>query len=151
MSRPANKRFLAALAADRQPAPPDAKPVRLHLSRAKGFSLQEHSRAINGLPAVNVARPSKWGNPFVIEPVPNGGRYRSGGRAAEYRQRLFQVVEMFRGMLANGKGVPWAAMARDLPELRGKNLACWCAEGEKVCHAQVLLEVANREEVPCSR
>lgn len=32
---------------------------------------------------------------------------------------------------------------RRLPELRGKNLACWCPEGSP-CHADVLLELANR-------
>ena len=29
-----------------------------------------------------------------------------------------------------------------LDELRGKDLACWCKEGEP-CHADVLLEIAN--------
>lgn len=29
-------------------------------------------------------------------------------------------------------------------ELRGKNLACWCALGGTPCHADVLLEIANR-------
>ena len=29
-------------------------------------------------------------------------------------------------------------------ELAGKDLACWCAPG-KMCHADVLLRVANRE------
>lgn len=43
-----------------------AIPVRLQLSRAKGFNLQSHSRAVNGLDAVKVARPTIWGNPFVI-------------------------------------------------------------------------------------
>jgi hypothetical protein len=42
------------------------RPVRLHLSRAKGFNLQKHSRAVNGLPAVNAARPGKLGNPFKV-------------------------------------------------------------------------------------
>ncbi|WP_162560945.1 hypothetical protein [Methylobacterium durans] len=41
------------------------KPVRLQLSRYAGFNLQEHSRATNGLPAVNVDRSTPWGNPFV--------------------------------------------------------------------------------------
>lgn len=35
-------------------------PVRLQLSRKKGFDLQAHSSAVNGLPAVNVARPTMW-------------------------------------------------------------------------------------------
>ena len=33
-------------------------------------------------------------------------------------------------------------MHKALPELRGKDLACWCKEGEP-CHADVLLELAN--------
>jgi hypothetical protein len=43
---------------------PDCAPVRLRLSRARGFDLQALSRAVNDRPAVVVARPSRWGNPF---------------------------------------------------------------------------------------
>jgi hypothetical protein len=39
----------------------------------------------------------------------------------------------------------FAADARRV--LRGKNLACWCKPGEP-CHADVLLEIANREASP---
>jgi hypothetical protein len=119
-------------------------PMRLQLSRRKGFSLQEASVAANGLAAVNVARPSKWGNPFVIQPMPMlGGTTK--WRRGEERKRRYQVVEMFRGMLAKGEGEPWERMRRELGELRGKNLACWCNDGEKLCHAQVLLEMASAE------
>ncbi|MFZ5773087.1 MAG: DUF4326 domain-containing protein, partial [Thermodesulfobacteriota bacterium] len=31
----------------------------------------------------------------------------------------------------------------NLDDLRGKDLACWCKDGEP-CHADVLLEMANR-------
>ncbi len=95
------------------------KPIRLQLSRRKGFDLQAVSLAANGLPAVNVARPSKWGNPWRVgEPgIPD---------AAE-------AVRRFRE-LSNGTKPP--------AELRGKNLACWCSDGP--CHADVLLEIANR-------
>ena len=41
-------------------------PVRLKLSRKKGFDLQAHSRAINGRDAVSVARPR-------LPKVPSGG------------------------------------------------------------------------------
>lgn len=34
-------------------------------------------------------------------------------------------------------------LAEIVDELRGKNLACWCAAGQP-CHADVLLELANR-------
>ena len=35
-----------------------------------------------------------------------------------------------------------AAILAALHELRGKNLVCWCAP--KRCHAEVLIELANR-------
>ena len=125
-------------------------PVRLRLSRAKGFNLQALSVATNGLPAVNVSRPSQWGNPYAVEPVDRMGRWAPGSRESEYAKRRHQVVEMFRGMLAKGEGEPWSRMSDGLSVLRGKNLACWCPlpkEGESdVCHAAVLLEVANAVE-----
>lgn len=34
-------------------------------------------------------------------------------------------------------------IVRRLPDLRGKNLACWCAL-DRPCHADVLLDLANR-------
>jgi len=48
-------------------------------------------------------------------------------------------------------------MQRDEPErfeeyitpLRGANLACWCPL-DQPCHAEVLLEIANRDEVRTS-
>lgn len=44
-------------------------PVRLQLSRRKGFNLQKHSLDTNGLAAVSVARPSRYGNPWRIEDI----------------------------------------------------------------------------------
>jgi len=101
-----------------------SEPVRLKLSRRKGFDLQALSRAVNGLPAVNVSRPGRWGNPNLV--------------------------------VAHGQEAAVRAFARDLAggilnfsaedvrrELRGKNLACWCKPGAP-CHADVLLEIANR-------
>ena len=41
------------------------RPIRLRLSRAKGFDLQLMSRAANGLPARSVARPGPFGNPWL--------------------------------------------------------------------------------------
>lgn len=98
-------------------------PVRIQLSRKKGFNLQATSKALNGLEAVNVARPTRWGNPFPITkefPAP----------AAVRSFRTF--VE---SQLLNGVGYP-------LRQLTGKNLACWCKPGDP-CHADVLLELAN--------
>lgn len=93
-------------------------PVRLRLSRAKGFNLQAVSRALNGLEAVNVARPTKWGNPFTV--ANSGGVHPAIRYACEYARYV------------------------DAHPLRGKNLACWCAP-DAACHADTLLELANGE------
>lgn len=129
------------------------RPVRLQLSRRSGFRLQELSRAINGLEAVNVARPSRWGNPFTRDAAIES-EY-----ATEATWRAF-VVECFRDWLGPTRsGRDWwqgpesdacrAAILTGLPTLRGKNLACWCAlpaaGAPDICHAAVLLEIANRE------
>jgi hypothetical protein len=122
------------------------KPVRLQLSRAKGFDLQAASRAANGLPAVNVARPTLFGNPFVHDDT---------AVAVEAYRRHFeggtQVFEMGPGKLQFAKNMhrnslhhAWPEWLRKegLPTLRGKNLACWC-KPTAPCHADVLLEIAN--------
>jgi len=105
-------------------------PVRLQLSRAKGFNLQFHSCAVNGLEAVNCARPSKWGNRFTV---------------AEYGSRE-QAVEEFHAWLLDCLIYPISRQAtRDaLDELRGKNLACWCPMDGRPCHADILLNLANQ-------
>ena len=73
--------------------------------------------------AVRVDRATKWGNPF---------RMTDGLSRAE-------VIRAFRDLVQT-QGDLLAA----LPELRGKDLACWCAP--LPCHADVLLELANRRD-----
>ena len=123
-------------------------PVRLRLSRAKGFDLQSHSLAVNGLPAVNCARPGKWGNPFACH---------HPGSSLEKAMDAKLAVQSFRSLIEKqgawspiplpwpkGK-IPahWTTLADVQRELRGKNVACWCAL-DAPCHADVLLELANR-------
>ena len=103
-----------------------AKPVRLTLSRRKGFSLQVASRAANGLAAKTVARPGRWGNPFVIG--------RDGTQAA--------CVARYRDWLARPEQAALREQARQA--LAGVNLACWCAPGTP-CHADALLRLVNPE------
>lgn len=110
-------------------------PIRIQLSRRKGFDLQEHSRSINGLDAINCARPGKWGNPFRVgDPI----YYRTKGDA--WRERptnAEEAVAQFRKFIMNPANLPG-----NIFDLRGKNLACWCKIGDP-CHADVLLELAN--------
>ena len=138
----------------------EIKPVRLQLSRKAGFRLQEHSRAVNNLPAANVARPSMWGNPFKIG-SPSGCEFKDDGDPTPMIASLTreQVVEFYRdacrGFLSPEMH-PWghrwvdafrrryigmspAEAARCY--LNGHNLACRC-EPDEVCHADVLLELA---------
>lgn len=113
------------------------KPVRLQLSRRKGFDLQALSRATNGLPAVNVARPGPWGNPFIV------GKHGTRVECVDLHKKLLAGYlcisldhEVIDAQRAHRKRV-----ADNLSRLRGNNLACWC-RGEP-CHADVLLEIAN--------
>lgn len=106
-----------------------AKPVRLQLSRKRGFNLQEHSRAVNGLEAVKVDRTTKWGNPFRV-----GMEVPMIGRKVQDRRHAFSL---YVGFAPLSEKLVQAAKE----ELRGKNLACWCADDR--CHATVLLTLAN--------
>lgn len=115
------------------------RPVRLQLSRKKGFDLQELSREVNGLPAVNVARPSGYGNPFVIGETPSIAFH------AYTRERIetaAEAVDLYRRLCIANFAKSDDCVDR-LLALRGKNLACWCAP-DAPCHADVLLELANR-------
>jgi len=113
-------------------------PVRLQLSRKRGFNLQAASRAINGRDAVNVARPSKFGNPFIVGKP--GGAFTAKVVDRRHAYLLFKSIAPHNEKLV--------AAARQ--ELRGNNLACWCPDDdpyEDCCHAAVLLELANGEGV----
>lgn len=105
-----------------------SKPVRVQLSRKKGWRLPENT--------VIVARPGKWGNPFPVGAV---GPF---GRKAEDREG---AVGFFRQMMEDPELRAEAGYPTDLSPLRGKNLACWCSL-DGPCHADVLLKMANRED-----
>lgn len=114
---------------------PEDKPVRLRLRRTKGFDLQKLSLETNGLPAVNVARPSRWGNPFPI------GKSAPLDRIAPDANGS---VGLFQAMLDDDELREICAYPTDYTSLKGKNLACWCPEGDE-CHADILLRLANKE------
>lgn len=138
------------------------RPVRLQLSRRKGFDLQALSLATNGLPAVKVDRASGFGNPF---PIFKGKQTSMGvttdvweigtwsGPALWFRDSEAEArdlaIKAFRVWINAEPQAPLRERARR--DLGGKNLACWCKSGS-ACHADVLLELANVpicEEVSC--
>lgn len=88
---------------------------------------------LNGLPAVNCARPGKWGNPFKIGAVIGGIKIKDAPMAvASYRVNLLRMA------------LPYT-VEDVVRELRGKNLACWCAIDGGPCHCDTLLEIANSQ------
>lgn len=106
-------------------------PKRIQRRRVRGWRLPEN--------AVCVTRPGVFGNPFKV------GQF---GTAKE-------CVAAFRQWLTNGR---WPCspslhqqrmrvLAR-LPELRGKDLACYCPADAEHCHADVLLELAANLPAP---
>lgn len=85
--------------------------------------------------AVYVGRPTRWGNPYRLGQVVHRGNSWSG--RDEHLITLEQVVAAYRKWLftiEHSEGL--------IPELRGKDLACWCSL-DQPCHADVLLEIAN--------
>lgn len=120
-----------------------AIPIRLQLSRRKGFNLQASSRAINGMAAVNVTRPHRFGNPFVIGEAVDLAMARKWGwwplgNPSYVAPDAHQAMRRFRAVLIGDEAIHNHVCAA----LRGKNLACWCELGSP-CHADVLIEFAN--------
>ena len=110
-----------------------SKPSRFQLKRTKGWRMPTNT--------VKVDRTTKWGNPFRIgsKLLPLSGK----NQGKEFTVTHAIAVKMHR-TAALGKGdasQEFRALVRR--ELRGKNLACWCPL-DKPCHADVLLEIANR-------
>lgn len=138
-------------------------PKRITLSREKGFKLQEASIELNGLPAVKVDRLTRFGNPWPVGHLIQGFTDVAGacfpagsplvgfmGHASKNLSATISVM-LFREALALSlASTDTVQGARDpanivamIGSLRGKNLACWCKQGEP-CHADVLIEFANR-------
>ena len=135
-----------------------AEPKRIQLSRRKGYRKPEE--------AIVVARPSRWGNPYVVgsEGVayhgamlgPGVGYYDSEDvrgcdidmPAPHDRLTVEQAVALYRQDLLGEMEYPSSPeravdLEAALESLRGHDLACWC-QLDQPCHADVLLELANR-------
>lgn len=133
------------------------KPKRIQRKRTKGWRLPDG--------AISVARPGRWGNPFR-QFGQNEDLYcdASHRRAVLSPWVIFDhdqdirgnkvtpqmVVDHYRRWLTgefNAAGIvrPCLITSEDIESLRGHDLACFCRLGEP-CHADVLLEIANRSQ-----
>lgn len=110
-----------------------SEPRRVQLSRKRGWRMPENT--------VKVTRPGFWGNPFIVSTKMRPG----AGSGARYIcvPTAEDAVDCYREMLSIEGGETSDALRAALPDLRGKNLACWCAL-DQPCHADVLLELANK-------
>jgi hypothetical protein len=102
-------------------------PKRVQLRRTRGWRKPEG--------VIVVSRPSRWGNPFRPgTPHPEDG----------HPMDLSETIAFYRSWLTAATGPTGASMVDEArAELAGHDLACWCPLGQP-CHAEVLLEVANR-------
>lgn len=112
-------------------------PSRIQLSRAKGWQMPPNT--------VKVDRSTRWGNPFTVSGCRELGFI---GTDDEIAARCVEAFRVWLGPLwRNNWDGPISEAARNaildsLSDLRGKNLACWCAQ-DAPCHADVLLQMAN--------
>jgi len=99
---------------------------RIQLSRKKG-----HHKPAS---AVNVARPTKWGNPFNWQQI------------IGYENPKEIACQRYESWL-NGDYEGYEPEKRQwildhIHELTGKDLCCWCKPSDH-CHADVLIRLSN--------
>lgn len=104
-----------------------SQPKRIQRSRAKGWRMPEG--------AIYVGRPTKWGNPWKVAPR----TVVIQGVQVTYDDHDGPVAAFRHYVTHDGASIAEAART----ELRGHDLACWC-DLDQPCHADVLLELANR-------
>lgn len=117
--------------------PQDVQAARIQRKRTAGW------RAPAG--AVYVGRGTRWGNPWRIVRHTDGTLGVVGDDLNDWTTCIgdteaYKVaVERFRVWAESTVG--YAARAR--AELAGRDLMCWCPDGDP-CHADVLLDLANQ-------
>jgi hypothetical protein len=105
-------------------------PRRVRLSRAKGWRMPANT--------VSVARPGGRGNPFAHSNSAIAKRmFRVWLTGAARSSALLDCRVVLRDLATRRR-----AILDTIEDLRGLNLACWCAL-DHPCHADVLLEIAN--------
>ena len=101
-------------------------PERIRLHRTRGW------RKPAG--AVVVARPSRWGNPWRVDPT--------GATPWSVADRATAVARFRELMSGVDVSVDYPSREEIRAALAGRDLACWCPL-DGPCHGDVLLEIAN--------
>jgi len=104
------------------------KPKRIQRKRTKGWKMPDG--------AVYVGRPTEWGNPFRVDSCES-----REVAVANYRRWIEARDADLRRTGKKFFDGPYSVTVR--MSLRDKDLACWCPL-DQPCHADVLLEIANK-------
>lgn len=123
-------------------------PKRVKRRRAKGWRMPPNT--------IYVGRGTWWGNPYKVGEVYQS---RDGKKSITVTSKE-QAIEMYREYIQkellldptalyigpeteiDGESRQEIKTMSRLEFLRGKDLCCWCKDGD-ACHADVLLELAN--------
>lgn len=132
-------------------------PQRIQRKRTKGWKMPSDT--------IYVGRGSKWGNPFRVVRYSDGkwavkcdsderqvailtsnchAAYDTKQEAQADAVKCYKILidPFFHGGSLHEFWMSNANTKEIIINLRGKNLACWCAHGEP-CHADFLLKIAN--------
>ena len=133
------------------------KPIRIQRKRTKGWRMPPNTIYVGRTAAMDGY--GVFGNPFVCVLASHCCRMDKDEDYCcvdAYREYVMSGIEgrsastgTLKGwIMATHKGPSGQYRHRDqivarLPDLRGKNLACYCGP-DRPCHADVLLELANK-------
>lgn len=112
-----------------------SKPIRVQRKRTKGWKMPENT--------ISVTRPGKWGNPFMV-----GKKIPEGLVEILDKDDFFHFMKFNMGFVDEREDAvrlfeKYILQKLDVSELKGHDLACWCAIG-KICHGDSLLKKAKQ-------
>lgn len=115
-------------------------PQRIQRKRIKGWKMPENT--------ISVTRPGKWGNPFRVGDFIKLGTGQEVGfswlrTSASYATKDYRELKNAQDAVDAYEELLKIYPPKDIAELTGKNLACFCSL-DSPCHADVLLKLANQ-------
>lgn len=108
---------------------------RIQRKRTKGWRMPRNT--------IYVGRPTKWGNPFHVKEL---GAVEAVKRYKECILNNAMVYYYFDEIEASIQFDRFKWMSKNLEQLRGKDLACFCSLSSP-CHADILIELLTAQSI----